>query len=78
MYKQYNVGYGIIEYLRPWDGTTPESWHKYPTENSAHPLLVNADGDIYYISGDGRICVWCSRDRLRGHLHKLYQAGVIA
>lgn len=32
------------ENLRPWDGTTPESWHTYPVENSPNPLLIDDGG----------------------------------
>ena len=77
MYKEYNRGYGIIELLKPWDGTTPESWHKYPVEKSTFPLLVNKEGDIFYISGSGSVCLWCGKNRLRYHLNRLYQIGVI-
>ena len=34
------------ENLRPWDGTTPESWHTYPVENSPNPLLIDDGGTI--------------------------------
>ena len=77
MYKEYNRGYGITELLKPWDGITPESWHKYPVEKSPHPLLENKNGDIFYISGSGSVCLWCSKYKLQYHLHRLYQLGVI-
>ena len=78
MYKPYNRGYGIIEYLKPWDGTTPESWHKYPVEKSPHALLVNENGDVFYISGYGTVLTWCARSRLRYHMQRLYKIGVIS
>lgn len=78
MYKEYNRGYGITELLKPWDGTTPESWHKYPVEKSPHKLLVNKNGDVFYITGGGSICTWRSRSRLRYHMQRLYQIGVIS
>ena len=78
MYKEYNRGYGITELLKPWDGITPESVHKYPVEKSPHTLLVNENGDVFYISGSGSICTWCARPRLRYHMNRLYQIGVIS
>lgn len=77
MYKAYNIGYGRTEQLKPWDGTTPESWHKYPVENSPHKMLINENGDVFYISGSGSINIWCSRYKLKQHLQRLYQIGVI-
>lgn len=78
MYKEYNIGYGRIELLKQWDGTTSESPHKYPVEKSPHKLLVNENGDVFYISGSGSICTWCARSRLRYHMQRLYQIGVIS
>ena len=77
MYKEYNCGYGITELLCAWDGNTSESWHRFPVERDAFPLLVNKDGDIFYQTKDGRAAVWCRRDRLGKHLHRLYQLGII-
>ena len=77
MYKEYNRWYGITELLKPWDGITPESWHKYPVEKSAHQLLENKNGDIFYISASGTVLIWCPRDKLRAHLQRLFQMGII-
>lgn len=78
MYKEYDLGYYQKELLKPWNGITPESPHKYPVEKSPHKLLVNENGDVYYISGSGDVCIWCGKNRLRNHLHRLYQIGVIS
>lgn len=67
------------ENLRPWDGTTPESWHTYPVENSPNPLLIDDGGTIWYRDSAGTLAIWCPRSRLRYHLHRLFQlGGVIA
>ena len=63
------------ENLRPWDGTTPESWHTYPVENSPNPLLIDDGGTIWYRDSAGTLAIWCPRSRLRYHLHRLFQRG---
>ena len=63
------------ENLRPWDGTTPESWHAYPVENSSNQLLIDDGGTIWYRDSAGTLAIWCPRSRLRYHLHRLFQLG---
>lgn len=63
--------------LKPWDGTTPESPHRYDVSSSAHPLYISDEGTIYYIDSSGKLCIWCARVRLRYHLQRLFQIGVI-
>lgn len=69
--KDMNITY------KPWDGTTPESPHRYDVSTSTHPLFISSEGSIYYRSNDGELCIWCARVRLKYHLQRLYQIGVI-
>lgn len=68
---------GELWNLKPWSGTTPESSIVYPTNKSSHPLFTDSGGNIYYLSIDGNMLIWCPRCRLRGHLNRLFQMGVI-
>ena len=54
--------------LKPWDGVCGYLKYKMPEQ-----LLIEEKGTVYYIGTDGRPSVWCSEDRLRQHLHRLYQ-----
>lgn len=65
------------EDLQPWDGTTPETWHKYPVEKNAFPLFINSTGTVYYLDLNGEFQIWCARSQLRSHLTRLFQLGVI-
>lgn len=67
----------IIRTLRPWDGTTPESRHRYPVEKSSFPLFQDEEGNIYYKTTAGDLVPWCARCKLRAHLQRLFQLGVI-
>ena len=54
--------------LKPWDGACGYLQYKMP----AQPL-TDEPGTVYYIGADGQPWIWCSADRLRHHLHRLYQ-----
>ena len=54
--------------LKPWDGICGYLQYKKPEQ-----LLTDEKGTVYYIGADGQPCIWCSGDRLRHHLHRLYQ-----
>ena len=54
--------------LKPWDGICGYLKYKMPDQ-----LLIGEEGTVYYIGSDGEPWVWCSADRLRHHLHRLYQ-----
>ena len=54
--------------LKPWDGVCGYRQYKTPEE-----LFVDEKGTVYYIGADGEPWIWCSADRLRQHLHRLYQ-----
>ena len=54
--------------LKPWDGICGYLQYKMPEQ-----LLIDEKGTVYYIGADGRPWIWCSADRLRYHLHRLYQ-----
>ena len=54
--------------LKPWDGICGYLQYKMPEQ-----LLTDEKGTVYYIGADGEPWIWCSADRLRSHLHRLYQ-----
>ena len=54
--------------LKPWDGICGYLQYKMPEQ-----LLIDEKGTVYYIGADGQPWIWCSADRLRYHLHRLYQ-----
>ena len=54
--------------LKPWDGVCGYLKYKMPEQ-----LLIDEEGTVYYIGADGSPQIWCSADRLRYHLHRLYQ-----
>ena len=54
--------------LKQWDGICGYLQYKMPDG-----LLTDEKGTIYYIGADGQPWIWCSADRLRYHLHRLYQ-----
>lgn len=55
--------------MKQWDGIAGDLQYiggeLYKDEKS---------GSIYYKDSGGAFCVWCAADRLRRHLHRLYQA----
>lgn len=65
------------ETLKPWDGTCNGTPYKYNVENDPFPMFTAEDGTVYYINGDGVLCVWCTASRLFSHFHRLHQIGVI-
>ena len=54
--------------LEPWDGICGHLKYKMTGK-----LLIDEKGTVYYIGADGQPWIWCSADRLRHHLHRLYQ-----
>ena len=56
------------ETVKQWDGIAGDLQYiggeLYKDEES---------GSIYYKDSNGTFCVWCAADRLRRHLHRLYQ-----
>ena len=54
--------------LKPWSGICGYLRYKMPEQ-----LLIDEKGTVYYIGADGEPWIWCSADRLRYHLHRLYQ-----
>ena len=54
--------------MKQWDGIAGDLQYivgeLYKDEES---------GSIYYKDSGGAFCVWCAADRLRRHLHRLYQ-----
>ena len=54
--------------LKPWNGICGYLQYKMPEQ-----LLIDEKGTVYYIGADGEPWIWCSADRLRCHLHRLYQ-----
>ena len=54
--------------LKPWDGVCGYLQYKMPDK-----LLTDEKGTVYYIGEDGEPWIWCSADRLRYHLNRLYQ-----
>ena len=57
-----------MEKLKPWDGICGYLQYKMSDK-----LLTDEKGTVYYIGADGEPWIWCSADRLRYHLHRLYQ-----
>ena len=57
-----------MEKLKPWNGICGYLQYKM-----SDGLLTDEKGTIYYIGADGEPWIWCSADRLRYHLHRLYQ-----
>ena len=53
--------------MKPWDGIF-EHYHYKASER----LLVDDDGSVYYKTPDGVLHLWCAADRLRRHLHRLW------
>lgn len=70
------IEYGQTVTRRPWDGTSPETWHRYPVEKMQNKYYIDQNGNIDYMAQDGTFKPWCSRQRLRQHLTRLYQLGV--
>lgn len=54
--------------LKPWNGICGYLQYKMSEQ-----LLIDEKGTVYYIGADGEPWIWCSADRLRYHLHRLYQ-----
>ena len=54
--------------LKPWSGICGYLRYKMPEQ-----LLIDEKGTVYYISADGSLQIWCTADRIRQHLHRLYQ-----
>ena len=54
--------------LKPWNGICGDLQYKMSDE-----LLIDEKGTVYYIGADGEPWIWCSADRLRYHLHRLFQ-----
>lgn len=65
------------EVLKPWDGSCSDPTLKYNAEESDFPMFISEDGTVYHINGSGDLCIWCTASRLRSHLHRLHQLGVI-
>lgn len=57
-----------MEKLKPWNGICGNLKYKMPEQ-----LLTDEKGTVFYIGADGQPWIWCSADRLRYHLHRLYQ-----
>lgn len=55
--------------LKPWDGTTPKSFLRYPVSKDL-PLYEDSEGSIWYRMDD-EWAVWCPAVRLVYHLSRL-------
>ena len=53
--------------MKPWDGIFQKYRYKAPGG-----LLVDTGGNVYYLTSEGVPALWCASNRLRGHLHKLW------
>lgn len=56
--------------LKQWDGKHDNFIYK---DAKRGKLLVDTLGNIYGTSHDGRQYIWCAKNRLRGHLLRLWQ-----
>ena len=53
--------------MKPWDGIFQKYRYKAPDG-----LLVDAGGNVYCLAPGGLPALWCAYERLRGHLHRLW------
>ena len=62
--------------LKKWDGRYER--FQYPKKDiDAWNLMIDDDGTIFYTSRDGRIGIWCPASRLRSHMFRLFQLGIV-
>ena len=55
--------------MKQWDGIAGDLQYI----NGGELYKDEESGSIYYINGDGLLVCRCAADRLRRHLHRLYQ-----
>ena len=56
--------------LKQWDGKCDKFIYKDAKRNK---LLIDELGDIYATSSEGLQQLWCAKNRLKGHLLRLWQ-----
>ena len=55
--------------MKQWDGIAGDLQYI----NGGELYKDEKSGSIYYKDSGGAFCIWCAADRLRRHLHRLYQ-----
>ena len=53
--------------MTPWDGVCGK-FHYLHSDG----LLIDGKGSIFYMNAEGVPALWCAADRLRQHLHRLW------
>lgn len=53
--------------MTPWDGVCGQ-FHYLHSDG----LLIDGKGSIFYMNAEGVPALWCAADRLRRHLHRLW------
>lgn len=65
----------MTDQLKPWDGTSDNTYIKYNINGDPFQLWQDGNGTIYYTDTNGSLQIWCPASRLAAHLIRLYQIG---
>lgn len=55
--------------MKQWDGIAGDLLYIYGDEL----YKDEKSGAIYFKDSNGAFCIWCAAEKLREHLHRLYQ-----